>query len=386
MPAPRSASRRRSAAAACTPRPAPTSSSSRARRARRRWRDRQGGIGRPLLANMVEGGRTPILPASGCRRSATPSRSTPRVGFLAVAAALERVYAHLKQHGDSTAIGESLRLQAHDGADGLPGGLGVREPLGAVRSGKARNGTQVKALVFDVFGTVVDWRSGVARDAAPSCASTAAATSTRAPSPMPGASATSPRWRNAAPAAGPSRASTCCTGRTWTWCCATTASTRRRSARPSWTASTSPGTASIPGPTPSRACTRLKREVHHRARCRTATSRCWLNMAKRAGIPWDAILGAEVAQAYKPQPEAYLRTAEMLVIRPERALPGRRAQWRPQGGAGLRAGDRLRRPPDGARAGPGDRPRAVRGLGRGGERLPGPRRETRLLIRAKPVP
>ena len=40
-------------------------------------------------------------------------------------------------------------------------------------------------------------------------------------------------------------------------------------------------------------------------------------MAKRAGIPWDAILGAEVAQAYKPQPEAYLRTAEVLMIRPD---------------------------------------------------------------------
>jgi 2-haloacid dehalogenase len=37
-----------------------------------------------------------------------------------------------------------------------------------------------------------------------------------------------------------------------------------------------------------------------------------LNMAKRAGLPWDAILGAEVAQAYKPQPEAYLRTADIL--------------------------------------------------------------------------
>jgi len=41
------------------------------------------------------------------------------------------------------------------------------------------------------------------------------------------------------------------------------------------------------------------------------------NMAKRAGIPWDAILGAEVAQAYKPEPEAYLRTAEVLCIRPD---------------------------------------------------------------------
>jgi 2-haloacid dehalogenase len=41
------------------------------------------------------------------------------------------------------------------------------------------------------------------------------------------------------------------------------------------------------------------------------------NMAKRARIPWDAILGAEPVQAYKPQPEAYLRTAELLAMRPE---------------------------------------------------------------------
>jgi 2-haloacid dehalogenase len=41
-----------------------------------------------------------------------------------------------------------------------------------------------------------------------------------------------------------------------------------------------------------------------------------LNMAKRAGLPWDAILGAEVVQAYKPSPEAYLRTAEVLAMRP----------------------------------------------------------------------
>jgi len=42
-----------------------------------------------------------------------------------------------------------------------------------------------------------------------------------------------------------------------------------------------------------------------------------LNMAKRAGLPWDAILGAEVAGAYKPQPEAYLRTADILGLRPD---------------------------------------------------------------------
>ena len=42
-----------------------------------------------------------------------------------------------------------------------------------------------------------------------------------------------------------------------------------------------------------------------------------LDIAKRAGLPWDAILGAEIAQAYKPAPEAYLRTAEILALRPD---------------------------------------------------------------------
>jgi 2-haloacid dehalogenase len=45
--------------------------------------------------------------------------------------------------------------------------------------------------------------------------------------------------------------------------------------------------------------------------------RLMVDMAKRGGLPWDAILGAEVAQAYKPSPEAYLRTAEVLALPPE---------------------------------------------------------------------
>ena len=45
--------------------------------------------------------------------------------------------------------------------------------------------------------------------------------------------------------------------------------------------------------------------------------RLMLDMAKRANFPWDAILGAEVAQAYKPDPLAYLRTADTLMLRPE---------------------------------------------------------------------
>ena len=41
-----------------------------------------------------------------------------------------------------------------------------------------------------------------------------------------------------------------------------------------------------------------------------------VNMAKRAGLAWDAVLGAEVARRYKPQPEAYLATAELLGLAP----------------------------------------------------------------------
>jgi len=37
-----------------------------------------------------------------------------------------------------------------------------------------------------------------------------------------------------------------------------------------------------------------------------------VNMAKHAGLPWDVILGAEVAGHYKPQAEAYLTAARLL--------------------------------------------------------------------------
>ena len=43
-------------------------------------------------------------------------------------------------------------------------------------------------------------------------------------------------------------------------------------------------------------------------------------MAKYAGLPWDVVLGAELARAYKPQPEVYLRSAEALGIAPGEAM------------------------------------------------------------------
>lgn len=44
--------------------------------------------------------------------------------------------------------------------------------------------------------------------------------------------------------------------------------------------------------------------------------RLLLEMAKHGGLPWDAILGAEVVGAYKPTPGSYLRTAELLSLQP----------------------------------------------------------------------
>jgi 2-haloacid dehalogenase len=43
-------------------------------------------------------------------------------------------------------------------------------------------------------------------------------------------------------------------------------------------------------------------------------------LSKRAGLPWDVILGAETAQAYKPKPEAYLRNAALLALKPQACL------------------------------------------------------------------
>ncbi|MEZ5932568.1 MAG: haloacid dehalogenase type II [Alphaproteobacteria bacterium] len=45
-----------------------------------------------------------------------------------------------------------------------------------------------------------------------------------------------------------------------------------------------------------------------------------VNMAKHAGLPWDVILGAEIAGAYKPDPEAYKRAVTLLDLDPGQCL------------------------------------------------------------------
>ena len=44
------------------------------------------------------------------------------------------------------------------------------------------------------------------------------------------------------------------------------------------------------------------------------------NLAKRAGLPWDCILSAEVFRAYKPDPATYLGVAKVFDVAPEQVM------------------------------------------------------------------
>lgn len=52
------------------------------------------------------------------------------------------------------------------------------------------------------------------------------------------------------------------------------------------------------------------------APCSNGNIALMVNMAKRAGLPWDCVLGAETARAYKPMPEAYLASCRQLGLAP----------------------------------------------------------------------
>ncbi len=44
------------------------------------------------------------------------------------------------------------------------------------------------------------------------------------------------------------------------------------------------------------------------------------NMAKNAGLPWDVVLSAELSGHYKPDPEVYIKAAELLSLPHERVM------------------------------------------------------------------
>jgi 2-haloacid dehalogenase len=174
----------------------------------------------------------------------------------------------------------------------------------------------VRALVFDTFGTTVDWRTGIVRDAAPFLADYGA------PDADPAAFADAWRRRYA-----PSMEEVRSGRRPFT---------RLDALHRENLVAVLPDFGIDPAGIPPAILDDLNRAWHrldpwpdslaglHRLRKRFIIAPLsngniilLTNMAKRAGIPWDVILGAEVVQAYKPTPESYLRTVDVLGMRPE---------------------------------------------------------------------
>jgi 2-haloacid dehalogenase len=44
------------------------------------------------------------------------------------------------------------------------------------------------------------------------------------------------------------------------------------------------------------------------------------HLSKRAGLPWDCILSAEVFKAYKPDPRTYLGVAQLFALQPQQVM------------------------------------------------------------------
>lgn len=174
----------------------------------------------------------------------------------------------------------------------------------------------VRALVFDVFGTVVDWRGGVASGAAPILAR-------YAPDADPAAFADA--WRKQYQPA----MEQCRSGQRPF----TRLDVLHRENLDAILPKFGIAAGSVPAeeldelnlawhrldpwPDVVSGLTRMKQSFIV-APLSNGNVILMLDIAKRAGLPWDAILGAEVVQAYKPTPEAYLRTADMLALRPDR--------------------------------------------------------------------
>ena len=65
--------------------------------------------------------------------------------------------------------------------------------------------------------------------------------------------------------------------------------------------------------------TRLKRDFVI-APCSNGHIAQSVNLARHAGLPWDAILGAEIARAYKPDRRVYLASVAALGLEPGEAM------------------------------------------------------------------
>lgn len=54
--------------------------------------------------------------------------------------------------------------------------------------------------------------------------------------------------------------------------------------------------------------------------CSNGSVALMARLARFGGLPWDCLLGADVARTYKPEPEAYLASAAALRLAPEEVI------------------------------------------------------------------
>ena len=171
--------------------------------------------------------------------------------------------------------------------------------------------TTVKALVFDTFGTVVDWRSSVAREAE--------ALAKRKGVALDGAKFAD-AWRAGY---GPSMNRVRSGELPWTKLDALHRMTLDRilvdfkfagltddekdALNRAWHRLT-------PWPDAVSGLTRLKKK-YIIAPLSNGNISLMTDLAKFAGLPWDVILGAELARHYKPDREVYLSAAEILDLK-----------------------------------------------------------------------
>jgi 2-haloacid dehalogenase len=174
----------------------------------------------------------------------------------------------------------------------------------------------VRALIFDVFGTLVDWRSGVARDAQALLSARGIALDWNA---------FADAWRDQyQPAMEEVRSGRLPFGKL-------DALHRRNldvvlagygldDVDPATRAKLNLAWHRLDAwPDVTAGLTRL-RTKYRLAPCSNGNISLMVDLARRNGFPWDAILGAELARDYKPKPAVYLAAAAAFDCEPEETM------------------------------------------------------------------
>ena len=195
-------------------------------------------------------------------------------------------------------------------------GMAVAGWQTAPRAQPAGDLSMVKAMTFDVFGTVVDWRSSIIKEGE----ALQARTGLEADWP-----AFADAWRGGY---GPAMRRVDSGELPWTkiddlhrmilddiipdFGLSALDEAQRHDLNRAWHRLT-------PWPDTVSGLTRLKTK-YTLASLSNGNVALLVNMAKHSGIPWDAVLSAELAQAYKPDPAVYLKAADLLGLQPEEVM------------------------------------------------------------------